>query len=301
MDSSERHMGNKSVRQRVVDFALEQAYAGAHYLWGSQGSTPNAGREVKFNRKSLNPATVSFCAAYCERDKPQVCGGRYARRTLPSGLANPVSSSSPALTAWIAENGHYAETDWDDTLTPRLQKGTGVAEQIVWGEGCDATRHFDCISFINWCFWQVRAERPTFDMYHYFYAVEPRGAVTAADVTKESLSDVQPADILLYGKIVNSADYFSERIKKEREANKGDDADADQAAFEQGTTSKKFFNQYHVPVVPTKGVGVGIHHIGFATGKGDGRVHASDNSRGVVTDTWGDPVRRIRLPDSFFN
>jgi hypothetical protein len=291
---------NKAVRQRVIDFAMRQAYDGAHYLWGSQGGTPNSGAEVTFNPRNLNPATVSFCAAFCKRDGHQVCGGRHARRTLPSGLTNPVSPSSPALKEWIAKNGHYAETDWDDTLTPRLQKGTGVVEQIVWGEGCDGTRHFDCISFVNWCFWQVRAQRPSFDMFHYFYSIEPRGAVTATDVTDEDLSSVQPADLLLYGKIVNSGDYFAERIKKERDAHKDDDADADQAAFDQGTTSPKFFNQYHIPAVPTKGVGVGIHHIGFATGQGNGRVHASDNSQGVISDTWGDPVRRVRLPDSFF-
>jgi cell wall-associated NlpC family hydrolase len=293
-------MSNKAVRQRAVDFALEQAYAGAHYLWGSQGSTPNAGREVKFNPKSLNPMTVSFCAARCDRDKAQVCGGRYARRTLPAGLTNPTSAGNPALRTWLDENGHKAETNWDDSLTPRLTKGTGVPEQIVWGEGCDDTRHFDCISFINWCFWQVRSERPTFDMYHYFYSIEPRGAVTATDVTNENIDDAQPADVLLYGKILNSATYFAQRLKEERDAGDTTDADADQGAYDQGKTSPKFFNKYHIPVVPTKGVGVGIHHIGFATGKADGRVHASDNSQGVITDRWGSPVRRIRLPDAFF-
>jgi cell wall-associated NlpC family hydrolase len=293
-------MTTKPVRQRVIDFAKDQAYAGAHYLWGSQGGTPTSGREVKFNPKSLNPATVSFCAARCERDGIQVCGGRYMRRKHAAGEDTPTSASSAYLKQWIADNGSYGETNWDDSLTPRLQKGTGVPEMIVWGEGCDDTRHFDCISFVNWCFWQVRAQKPTFDMYHYFYSIEERGAVTATDVTDEPLTNVQPADLLLYGTIVNSSQYFADRIKKERDARKDEDADADQAAFDNKVTSKKFMNQYHVPVVPKKGVGVGIHHIAFATGQANGRVHASDNNNGVIIDTWGDPVRRIRLPDSFF-
>jgi hypothetical protein len=299
-DSSGANMTNMAVRQRVVDIALEQAYAGAHYLWGSQGSTPNAGKEVKFNPKSLDPKTVSFCAARCDRDGAQVCGGRYARRTLPAGLANPISPGSPALRTWLDENGHYAETDWDDSLTPRLTKGTGITQQIVWGEGCDGTRHFDCISFINWCLGHVRAVTPTFDMYHYFYSIEPRGAVTATDVTDEDVSAAQPADILFYGGIVKSADYFAQRIKDERIAGENIDADADEDAYNKGRTSEKFFNKYHIPVVPKKGIGVNIHHIGFATGKADGRVHASDNSQGVIADKWSSPVRRIRLPDDFF-
>jgi hypothetical protein len=293
-------MTNMAVRQRVVEIALEQASAGAHYLWGSQGSTPNSGREVKFNPKSLDPKTVSFCAARCDRDGAQVCGGRYLRRTLPAGLTNPTLPGSPALTTWLEENGQRPETNWDDSLTPRLTYGTGVTKQIVWGEGCDDTRHFDCISFINWCLGHVRAVTPTFDMYHYFYSIEPRGAVTATDVTDEAVSDAQPADILFYGAIVGSAGYFAKRIKDERDAGKKEEADADQDAYDKGKTSQKFFNSYHIPVVPTKGIGVNIHHIGFATGKADGRVHASDNSQGVITDKWGSPVRRIRLPDEFF-
>jgi cell wall-associated NlpC family hydrolase len=291
-------MSKQAVRQRVVDIALGQL--GAHYLWGSQGSTPNmAGKEVKFNPKSLNPNTVSFCAARCDRVGPQVCGGRYARRTLPAGLTNPTSPGSPALKKWLDENGHFAETNWDDSLTPRLTMGTGVTKQIVWGEGCDDTRHFDCISFINWCLGHVRSVRPTYDMYHYFYSIEPRGAITATDVTDEDPSKAQPADLLFYGDIVKSHDYFIDRIQKERDAHHDEDADADQKALDRGTTSEKFIKDYHIPVVPTQGVGA-IHHIGFATGKGDGRVHASDNSQGVITDTWHSPVRRIRLPDSFF-
>lgn len=300
---------NTAARQCVVHAALEQAYEGAHYMWGSQGGTPNdKGGEVTFNPKNLSPARVSFCAAHCKRDGAQVCGGRWHQKTLASVWKGPpgstkgaVSASDPVLAQWIADNGSYPETNWDDTLTPRLTSGTGVATQIVWGEGCDGTRHFDCISFINWCIGQV-ARRPTFDMYHYFYSIEPRGGVLPAmDVTDEDLSDVMPADVLLYGKVVRSADYFGEQIAKERKAGKKDEADADQENLDEGKTSKNFISKYHIPVVPQYGVGVGIHHIGFATGKGKQRVHASDNSNGVIIDTWGDPVRRIRLPDDMFS
>jgi hypothetical protein len=303
-------MSSLAKRQRVVEIALQQAYEGAHYLWGSQGSTPNQGLEVKFNPKSLNPSTVSFCAAQCSRSGGlQVCGGRFAQKALaavwkgpPGSAKGPVSPSDSALRQWIADNGHYHETDWDDTLTPRLTKGVGVTTQIVWGEGCDGTRHFDCISFINWCLRKVAPKWQTADIPHFFYSIEPRGAaVQALDVTDEDLSDVMPADILLYGKVVKpSADYFRERIANERAEGKKEEADADQAAYERDETSASFRKDYHIPVVPRYGVGVGLHHIGFATGKGNQRVHASDNSNGVIIDTWGDPVRRVRLPDTWF-
>ena len=232
-------------RQRVIDFALQQAYEGAHYLWGSLGTTPNYGAEVTFYPKSLNPKTVSFCAAQCSRNSGlQICGGRFAQKALAAVWKGPpgsskgvaVSASDPALAKWISDNGHYAMTDWDDTLTPRVTKGVGVTEQIVWGEGCDGTRHFDCISFINWCLKKVSPKWQTADIPHFFYSIEPRGAaVQTREVTDDD--DVMPADILLYGKVVKpAADYFRERVADEREQGKDDAADADQAAYNKGET-----------------------------------------------------------------
>ena len=304
---------NRAIRQHVINIALNQAYEGAHYMWGSRGGTPNGNTvSTKFNRKDPNPATVSFCAAFTDRDRgTQVCGGRWAQKAKavvkkgPEGFTNPTAASDPILAKWLAKNAHYNETDWDDTLTPRLTKGVGVTTEIVWGEGCDGTRHFDCISFINWCLGKGVYGKYTYDMNQYFYSIEPKqGVVSAEDVTDEDPKKALPGDILLYGTLVKPAtQYFQEEIAKERAVGDTKGADDDQTDLDviKGSSAHNFIVRHGVPCVPKFGVGVGVHHIGFATGDGDsGRVHASDNSNGVIADKWGSPIRRIRLPDSMF-
>jgi hypothetical protein len=226
--------------------------------------------------------------------------------TPPDGCDNPTVSSSPALQQWIVDNGHRSEMGWDVTPTPRLTAGRGEdTAKIRWGEGCDATRHFDCISFINWCIMRTRspASKPfTFDIPQYFYSIEPKaGTLSAIEVTDPN--DVLPADILIYGKIVKPASsFFEDEIKKEIAAGDTKGAAADQIDLDliRGKGAHDFIFRHSVPCVPTFGVGVGLHHIGFATGNGTERVHAKDSANGVVVDVWEDPARRIRLPDSVF-
>ncbi|CAN5152252.1 hypothetical protein BH11PSE4_BH11PSE4_05390 [soil metagenome] len=296
-----------AARQHVINIALQQAYDGAHYMWGSRGGRPNDNSvSTRFNPKNVTDMSrLSFCAAFTDRDGgAQVCGGRWMRRAVPEGTRNPTTASDPKLQAWLAANGHKSEINWDSSLTPRLTKGVGVKTQIVWGEGCDDTRHFDCIAFVNWCLGKGNLSKFTFDMYQYFYSIEPRnGVISAKDVTDEAVDKSQPADILLYGTIVGSpATYFEGQIAEERAHGKTKDADLDQIDLDaiRNDSPQNFKARHSIPCIPKYGVGVGIHHIGFATGKNNGRVHASENAMGVISDTWGDPVRRIRLPSSFF-
>lgn len=305
-------------RKAAIKLAVQQAADGAHYLWGSRGGTPNKNEDVGFNKKDWNWGTLSFCAAIGKRNVPggpYICCGRYERMTLAAGATNPIrTAADTALAAFKAKYENASELDWGFDLTPRRCKGA-VEENVVWGEGCDGTRHFDCISLINWCISRGDPDKRVFDIADYFYSIEPGHHMAAKDVTGND-NDVMPADILIYGdSIIGAPQFYQNKVAedkarlntdltdKERDATQRLlDADEVDLQVAEGKADKKLFRPNRgIRMPPQLGVGVKLHHIAFCTGNGKERVHAADSKVGVIVDKdWKTPLRRIRLPDGFF-
>lgn len=143
-------------RQLIVHSA--RRHLGAHYLWGSGGASPGASDgvwyragDVDLQGPSLDPKNPSVFAATCNKAGFHVCAGRYlgikgGRRT--TGDAVDLKSYLDSLSKlprsmWLPYFAYFS---------PRKVVGSTIkdAPKIVWGEDCRGTRHFDCISFVNY-------------------------------------------------------------------------------------------------------------------------------------------------------
>lgn len=143
-------------RDLVVAEARRQFSEGAHYIKRGYGHRFNAqgqrvddvvpGREaaVQFvltgGGSSGVPDYVRF-AAKSEHNGRRVCAGRchlVPQNTPQAGdPANPTHLASPQQHFW------------------RRPRNYANATERVLGECCIGKRHFDCIGFVNWCFWKA--------------------------------------------------------------------------------------------------------------------------------------------------
>ena len=152
-------------RQEILNFAQGLARDGAHYLWGAEALKPSR-TSGGFAPVALDqPANATFCAATnTVGGQVFVCAGRCSRRTGGGLIASP--DNNTLLKAFIAQwaGKPHSQYGWGDELTPRLVKGKDVrdyqggidlTDQVVWGEGCDHTLHFDCGGFVRWVVLQV--------------------------------------------------------------------------------------------------------------------------------------------------
>ena len=153
--------GKLTERRNIVNVAIKQSDEGAHYLWGTNGNTPDKsdgqpGKALvaKMHADSFAVTNASdyrhqtsVSAAYATQDQYCTCAGlsesaKFARISQMETTAYLKAGKSVPL------NG----------LTPRVYVFRNVIKSplkhndnsIVWGEPCTNKRHFDCIGLVNW-------------------------------------------------------------------------------------------------------------------------------------------------------
>jgi hypothetical protein len=191
-----------AARQDLVNWA--KGLIGSHYLWGADGGHPDlkdgmfdsAGQVATVtmapsNTSASNPVVF---AAQCSRAGYYVCSGRF--QEVPGGRYCDADDHQ-ALVDYLKVLTPGGEAGWPcycKVFTPRMVKGNNVpaAGKIVWGEDCRNKQHFDCISFINYCYsknmsnWGLHWEIWQWD----------NKACGSVEVAK-SLTAMLPADILI--------------------------------------------------------------------------------------------------------
>lgn len=219
-------------RQRILDVARRQALDGAHYLWGADGDMPSVHGAIGYadwvlTKDTTTPdhtiADTTFCAAinYVPLDQrgvgpraPFVCAGRCLAighrwtAIIPKASAPTDAKLIAFIDRW--KEHPEAQYNWGFDLTPRKIRGKGQGEpmdygaaaadqhldgMLVWGEGCNETRHFDCWGFVNWVIKQatgVTIRRGTSIPLQTGPDGKPAGSFLAND------DQVLPADILVY-------------------------------------------------------------------------------------------------------
>jgi hypothetical protein len=217
-DSLEQQCVQK--RNDILAFAKRQADDGAHYLWGASGEKPTINGNVSYAPvvlDSTKPQSTCFCAATITVDSVQyVCAGRFRhpgiRALQPINkfatpkVGPPDPASAKQLQTFIDKNGQNpsSQIGWGFDLTPRAVQGKDVMDYesntnlggiVVWGEGCDDTRHFDCGGFVRYvarevC--RVPIDGISADPEKKNSFGEPRGIVVNEG------DDMLPADILVF-------------------------------------------------------------------------------------------------------
>lgn len=208
-------------RKAILQLAKQQADEGAHYLWGAQGLRPSSTYSVAFapvvltkNLDATGPSIkdTTFCAATTVvAGLVSVCAGRCYHPHLAKGECQSILVSAPESDALLGKfidtykDNTRAQYNWGFSRTPRKVRGNAMDYTtatprkldgtIVWGEGCDDTRHFDCGGFIKWILQQVcnvNVEGISTNPSKKNSAGDPMGRfLTAGEI-------VEPADILVY-------------------------------------------------------------------------------------------------------
>lgn len=154
--SKDEFMSEAMLRARIRSTAVAQI--GAHYVWGGYGNMPGDrpdpnpypgafGSRVRMwtndptaNQEDHGRSQPILNAAYTNIvNRVHICGGRFNRVT--GQQADPATDNP---------DGPLREV----LLWPRPNDSID-ARETVWGESCVGIRHFDCIGFVNWVFWQV--------------------------------------------------------------------------------------------------------------------------------------------------
>jgi len=151
-----------AARQDIINWA--KGLIGSHYLWGSDGGHPGlkdgmfdggtGAGTVTMATSNTSPANPVIFAAQCTRAGTYVCAGRF--QEVPGGrYCDP--DDHDALVEYLKGLKTGDEANWPcycKFFTPRMVQGSGVpsAGKIVWGEDCRNKQHFDCISFVNYCY-----------------------------------------------------------------------------------------------------------------------------------------------------
>jgi cell wall-associated NlpC family hydrolase len=176
----------RQIKARVARLAREQR--GAHYVWGGYGNYPDRpdsnpfpgsyGRRVSMypDDPSPNPRDhgrrhpVLNTAFTNINNRIYVCGGRCSR---VAGTPRADVSSEDV------QHAHEVYT-WprpDDAIN---------SPRVVWGESCQGIRHFDCIGFVNWCYFQILRR-------HIQYSIAQWRTIGSRRISRAQL---EPGDIL---------------------------------------------------------------------------------------------------------
>lgn len=198
----------------ILALAIRLAADGAHYLWSAEGHKPTKAA------RNLAPAVLSkdqadktcFCAATLTYGGVvYVCAGRCLHPDLAGIAPTPKVVNSPKddgnLQRFIDKYGSNldAEYGWGFELTPRVVKGDSIMDytrnvdltgQVVWGEGCDDTLHFDCGGFVRYVVNQV-CDVPIAGISANPTQPNSKGKPMGRVLTEGEM--VMPADILDYG------------------------------------------------------------------------------------------------------
>lgn len=160
------------LRERVVRIAQEEYLAGSHYIKGGyghlfddqrnvNGSTVVPGNQrpswVWMGADRVNTHDVPVCfAADSNRPAPigpRVCGGRCEdpRIGALTSARDQLGSASSAndVLAVASRCRNPRSFRW-----PRPANEPDSNREVL-GECCVGKRHFDCIGFVNWCFWRA--------------------------------------------------------------------------------------------------------------------------------------------------
>ncbi len=200
------------IRKSIVDMALSFV-DDAHYLWGTAGNEPgvangnpgggkhSAGQMRKYSldkAATARDSVLAVCTACCSIGGYSTCAGRSAR--IGVGVATPpdlddfIKSCNDAIA-----KGKTDQTTWDGAgirkdLFPRKYYWQGAPQansQVVWGESCDETRHFDCVGLVNYCYAQ-HWYQPNFGLDIAAFRNENQGTTQITDA-----KDRMDADILI--------------------------------------------------------------------------------------------------------
>ena len=193
---------------------IAKSYVGCHYLNGSYGAYPTGedgdggptrrgGVFLIADPKRLDPKAdlekTGFAvkaATMFTKGTQCVCAGSYAM--IPGGRR--ASPEHQDLKDYLAKLGPDPNTwpNFYEIYTPRRAYGQGQNGALVWGEDCTGIRHFDCITYINYCLWKLTGTGYSFEIRH--WKDEPAGVgktrwvskVTGATVYRLSLSGPNP-------------------------------------------------------------------------------------------------------------
>jgi hypothetical protein len=162
------HMG-----RRLIETARQ--FLGCHYLNGAYGARPMpndsddggglsnrpGGVVLIADPKRLDPSAVgdpkkaiAVKAAAMTVKEYCVCAGRY----LKVGGGREASPSDDDLKKYLSSLAGKDPKSWPnfvDRFTPRRVYGQREGGKLVWGEDCTGVRHFDCITYVNYCMSQV--------------------------------------------------------------------------------------------------------------------------------------------------
>lgn len=179
--SSDQRQAVAKQRKKILQLAKQQADEGAHYLWGAQGLRPSSTNSNAFAPVILTRSAdasgqsikdTTFCAATTSvAGLVSVCAGRCYHPHLSKGECTSILISSPEGDQLLGKfidaykDNTRAQYNWGFSRTPRKVRGNAMDYttstpqkldgMIVWGEGCDDTRHFDCGGFVKWIVQQV--------------------------------------------------------------------------------------------------------------------------------------------------
>ena len=167
-----------AVRDRIIAKAIALCDQGGHYLWAGKGQRPGEPGCTLTTPvlDSTQLANTQFCAATINNN---VCAGRCLNPRMAS-VQPHVPRVWNTMTGDVLDfinankNNPGAQVGWTGGLTPRVLSGYTHADdrwgepmdyssgtavsllgKVVWGEGCDATQHFDCHGFVCYVLRQV--------------------------------------------------------------------------------------------------------------------------------------------------
>jgi cell wall-associated NlpC family hydrolase len=156
----------QSVRNRIVNFGMQLADDGAHYLWAAEGHVP--GQTCDFAPIVLDPNNKQSTTFNAAKLGECTCVGRFRDPYINTlKPAQKISTGTePELDAFIKNTSPSSQSTWGFALTPRLVTGpdnaastpvdysgggkVSLVNKVVWGEGCGATQHFDCGGFVRY-------------------------------------------------------------------------------------------------------------------------------------------------------
>lgn len=192
--------------QKDLIVALARTQIGAHYLRRGHGHIPSVSNSstadiypgvtqnyvyYRDNQPNSSPP-IMFAARSMMHHVEYVCGGRnhyWADPTLPPG-----GTRRERLNAYLSDphrlnhpHGHLWPRPFENIGDP----GT------VWGECCLGKRHFDCVGFVNWCFWKVLGRSRVLGNHRINVEQWQNSGLT--NRTPVPRNELQPADILIRG------------------------------------------------------------------------------------------------------
>lgn len=192
---------------------IARSYDKCHYINGSYGSIPgvagsgspnrpdglalvnshnrlDTALDIKHKQQNLAVSAAEMTVkSYC------VCAGSW--RNIPGGRWTDPN-------AWDLENYLKTLRGVSDTglwqpyfgiYTPRRAFGPGQKGEVYWGQSCAGIRHFDCITFINYCLWKLTGTMRGYEITHWIN--NPAMTMAKVFTLPNSSIKLEDGDILL--------------------------------------------------------------------------------------------------------